>query len=128
MAENNRITAFSPRQTSDSQRVLKISGSATKIATWNVRTLHEAEKFDNATHEMLRLQVDILGISEMKWTGLGRSALNKHTMYYSGGDIKHQHGVAFIVSENVNRAVKNFLLYSDRIALLQTQACPIGMT
>ena len=91
-----------------------------------MRTLYEAGKLANAVHEMQRLNIDILGVSEVRWTGSGQCSTNKYTMYYSGPtDTTHQNGVGIIVSESMNRSVRNFLPYSDRIALLQLQTRPI---
>ncbi|XP_065066112.1 craniofacial development protein 2-like [Rhopilema esculentum] len=53
------------------------------IATWNVRTMNQG-KLEVVTNEMDRINLDILGISEMKWTGCGDFRYDDHTVYYSG--------------------------------------------
>eukprot|EP00795_Rhopilema_esculentum_P016157 gene16157-biopygen5456 len=53
------------------------------IATWNVRTMNQG-KLEVVTNEMDRINLDILGISEMKWTGCGDFRYGDHTVYYSG--------------------------------------------
>ncbi|CAH0727227.1 unnamed protein product, partial [Brenthis ino] len=63
MAENNIKMALSPRQTFDGQRVRRISGSAMTIATWNVKSMYRTYKVVNIEREMLRLKINILGVS-----------------------------------------------------------------
>ena len=42
-----------------------------KVATWNVRTMHQPGKLENVAREMTRLKVDIMGVCEVRWTGAG---------------------------------------------------------
>ena len=42
-----------------------------RIATWNVNTLYQAEKFDNLKREAERMKLDVVGVSEVRWTGSG---------------------------------------------------------
>ena len=51
------------------------------IATWNVRTMNQG-KLEIVTNEMNRINLDILGISELKWTGCGDFRYGDHTVYY----------------------------------------------
>jgi len=67
MAEKIITTALSPRQTINGQRVLRISGSALKIATWNVRSLVKDGKLKNILKEMERMKLNILGVSNTQW-------------------------------------------------------------
>ena len=52
-------------------------------------------------HEMARLNVDILGISELKWTGMGEFNSDDHYTYYCGQESLRRHGVAIIVNKRV---------------------------
>ena len=56
-----------------------------KIGTWNVRTLYEKGKFVNVQLEMKRLNIDILGLCEVRWTGAGKISTNDYTFINSGG-------------------------------------------
>ena len=56
----------------------------TKIGTWNVRTLYSAGKLAQVLNEMKRYHVDIMGISEMRWTDCGKMESDGFTIYYSG--------------------------------------------
>lgn len=93
-----------------------------------MRTLYEAGKLSNAVQEMKRLKLNILGISESRWTNSGRSTTGDFTIYYSGNnDNQHQHGVAIVLSNKISSAVTTFVPYSDRIIMVQLQAKPINV-
>ena len=86
----------------------KISARSNIITgTWNVRTLREAGKLEELTHEMTRYRWNILGLCEMRWKNIGEtSTQEEHNLYYSGRDDKHQQGVGFLIHKNtVNRAM-----------------------
>ncbi len=129
MAENDIkcLGPLSPRQTLNGQRV-RIPGPAMKIATWNVRTLFEGGKFENAVLEMERMGIDVLGVSEVRWSGSGERSTSSHTIYYSGNDdVNHRNGVAVIVSKAAKYTVKNFVPLSDRVMILQFDSKPVSM-
>ena len=80
---------------SDRHRASVHISSILRIATWNVRTLHQLRKLANIDREMRRLGIDIMGISEVRWTGAGSVSLaDGGCLVYSGGDT-HVHGVGF---------------------------------
>ena len=58
-------------------------------------------KLEMIKHEMARLNVDILGISELKWTGTGEFNSEDHYVYYSGQESLIRNGVAMIVNKTV---------------------------
>ena len=53
------------------------------IGTWNVRSMNQG-KLEVVKQEMARVKVDILGISELKWTGIGKFNSDDHYIYYFG--------------------------------------------
>ena len=55
--------------------------------------------------EMARVNVDILGISELKWTGMGEFNSDDHYIYYSGQESLRRNGVVIIVNKRVQNAV-----------------------
>ena len=63
-----------------------------EFATWNVRTMFKAGKLDKISKEMKTMKLDVLGISESRWTGSGKMKDGDFTIVYSGGE-KHQYGV-----------------------------------
>ena len=55
--------------------------------------------------DMERIYVNLIGVSEMKWTGMGHLKLDNHEVYYCGQVAQRRHGVAFICTEEVTRCV-----------------------
>ena len=66
-----------------------------RIGTWNVRSMNQG-KLDIVKREMESIDVNLLGVSEMKWTGMGHFKSDNHEVYYSGQDAQRRNGVAFI--------------------------------
>ena len=55
------------------------------IGTWNVRSMNQG-KLEVVMHEMARVNIGILGINELKWTGMGEFNSDDHCIYYCGQD------------------------------------------
>ena len=70
------------------------------IGTWNVRFMNQG-KMDVVKQEMVRVNVDILGISELKWTGMGEFNSDDHYIYYCGQESVRRNGVAIMVNKRV---------------------------
>ena len=70
------------------------------IGTGNVRSMNQGI-LEVVKQEMARVNVDILGISELKWTGMGEFNLDDHYTYYCGQESLRRNGVAFIVNKRV---------------------------
>ena len=67
------------------------------IQTWNVRSMYQG-KLEMVKQEMARVNIDILGISELKWTGMGEFNSDDHYIYYSGKESLRRNGIAHIVN------------------------------
>ena len=63
------------------------------IGTWNFRSVNQG-KLEVVKQEMARVNVDILGISELKWTGISKFNSNDHYIYYCGQESLRRNGVA----------------------------------
>ena len=74
------------------------------IGTWNVRSMNQG-KLEVVKQEMARVNVDILGIIELKWTGMGEFNSDDHYIYYCGQESLRRNGVAIIVNRRVRNAV-----------------------
>ena len=70
------------------------------IGTWNVRSIYQG-KLEVVRQEMARVNVDILGISELKWTGMGEFNSDDHYIYYCGPESIRRNGVAIMVNKRV---------------------------
>ena len=63
--------------------------------------VHESRQIKVVKQEMTRVNVDILGISELKWTGMGEFNSDDHYIYYLGQDSLRRNGVAIMVNKRV---------------------------
>ena len=70
------------------------------IRAWNVRSKNEGE-LEVVKQEMARVNVDILGISKLKWTGVGEFNSDGHYIYHCGQESLRRNGVAIIVNKRV---------------------------
>ena len=68
------------------------------IGTWNVRSMSQG-KLEVVKQEMARENVDILGISKPKWTGMSEFTSDDHYIYYCGQESLRRKGVAIIVNK-----------------------------
>ena len=79
-------------------------------------------KLEVVKQEMARVNVDILGISELKWTEMGEFNSDDHYIYYCGQESLRRNGVAIIVNKRVRNAVLRSELNNDRLISAHLQA------
>ena len=70
------------------------------IGTWNVRSMNQG-KLEVVKQEMARVNINILGISKLKWTGMGEFNSDDHYIYYCGQESLRRNGVALKVNKGV---------------------------
>ena len=85
-------------------------------------------KLEVVKQEMARVNVNILGISELKWTGMGEFNSNDHYIYYCGQESLRRNGVAIIVNKRVQNAVLGCNLKNDRMISVCFQGKPFNIT
>ena len=85
-------------------------------------------KLDVVQQEMARLNINTLGISELKWTGMGGFNSADHDMYHCGQDSLRRNGVALIVNKRVQNAVLECDLKNERMILVCFQGKPFDLT
>ena len=90
------------------------------IGTWNVRSMNQG-KLEVVKQEMTRVNIDILGINELKWTGMGECNSDDHYIHYCGQDSLRRNGVAIIVNKRVQNAVLGCNLKNDRVISIRFQ-------
>ena len=78
--------------------------------------------------EMARVNIDILGISELKWTGMGKFNSDDHYIYYCGQESLRRNGVAIIGNKRVLNAVIGYGLKNDRMIFVCFQGKPFTIT
>ena len=74
------------------------------------------------------MNVDILGISELKWTGMGEFNSDDHYIYYCGQESLRRNGVAIMVNKTVQNAVLGCNLKNDRMISVRFQGKPFNIT
>src|SRR5574337_689390 len=77
---------------------------------------------------MARLNVDILGIRKLKWTGMGEFNSDDHYIYYCGQKYLRRNGVAIMVNKRVQNAVLEYNLKNDRMISVRFQGKPFHIT
>ena len=80
--------------------------------TWNVRSMNQGKL--EVVKQMARVNIDILEISELKWTGIGEFNSVDHYIYYYGQESLRRNGVAIMVNKRVPNAVLGCNLKNDR--------------
>ena len=90
--------------------------------------VHESGKLEVVKQEMARVNIDILGINELKWTGMSEFNSDDHCIYYCGQESLRRNGVAIIVNKRVWNAVLGCSLKSDRIISVHYQDKPFNIT
>ena len=116
--------------------VLDVTGDGSKVqcckeqycvGTWNVTSMNEGN-FKVVKQEMARVNLDILGISELKWTGVGELNSDDRYIYYFGQESLRRNGVAIIVNKGVRNAVLGCNLKNDRVISVHFQGKPYNIT
>ena len=89
--------------------VVDVTGDESKVqcckeqyctGSWNVRSMSHG-KLEMVKEEVAKVNIDILGISELKWTGIGEFNSDDHYIYYCGQESLRRNGVAIIVNKRV---------------------------
>ena len=81
-------------------------------------------KLEVVKQEMARVNVNILGNSELKWTGMGECNSDDHYIYYCGQESLRRNGVAITVNRRVRNAVLGYNLKNDRMISVHFQGKP----
>ena len=99
------------------------------IGTWNVRTLKQSDKIELLVNEMDRVNWNILGISEMRWKGIGQIVTEDgHGVWFSGNPDKHQFGTGFLVQKWMTKYILEYTPVSERIISLRVACKPSNLT
>ena len=83
------------------------------IGTWDVRSMNQ-DKLEVVKHKMARMNIDILGISKLKWTGKDEFNSDDHYIYYCGQESLRRNGVALTVNKSP-KVVLRYILKNDRM-------------
>ena len=106
--------------------VVDVTGEQYCIGTWNVRSMNQGNL--EVVKEMIRVNIDVLGISELRWTGMGEFNSDAHYTYYCGQESLRRNGVAIIVNKRVRNAVLGCNLKNERMISVRFQGKPFNIT
>ena len=85
-------------------------------------------KLEGVKQEMARVNIDILGINELKWTGMDEFNSDDHYICYYGQESLRRNGVAIIVNKRVQNVVLGCNLKNDRMIYVHLQGKPFNIT
>ena len=111
--------------------MMKVKSDAVKkqhcIGTWNVRSMHQG-KLEVIKKEMAIVNINILGISELKWMSMGEFNSDDPYIYYCGQESLRRNGVALTVDRRARNAVLGCSLKNNRMISVHFQAKPLNTT
>ena len=96
------------------------------MANLNIRSINQG-KLEVVKQAMTRVNIDILGISELRWTGMGEFNSDDHYIYYCGQESLRRNGVAITVNKRVRNAVLGCNLKNDRMISVRFQGKPFNI-
>ena len=100
----------------------------TSVFSWqNCVSLNQG-KLEVVKQEMARVNADILGISKLRWTGMGEFNSDEHYIYCYGQESLRRNGVAIMVNKRVQNAVLGCNLKNDRMISVHFQGKPLSIT
>ena len=108
-------------ETSGRNRSLRVN-----VGTWNVRTLRTKGKLENVKHEMRRMKINVLGLGEVRWDGVGDFVSDEFRVVYSGSK-GGQKRVAMIMDNEIGKRVTKIVQHSDRLLLVRVSAEPVDI-
>ena len=132
-----RSTRTTPSTVYQDRGVKCATGEAAKIhgrdnitrGTWNTRTLRDAGKLQELTHEMDWYRWNILGLCEMRWKNFGETTTEEgHKVFFSGKQDKHERGVGFLFHKNIVNTVMGCRPVSSRLITVCLMAVPFNIT
>ena len=119
------VTGTNSNTTKNTQK-LTLAKNTLTIGTWNVQTLWAAGKLELLRNEMKRFKYDIIGISEVRWTGKGETP--KGDFIWSGEETLHMRGVGFLLSVQAKKALIGYNPISSRIISARFDATPFKVS
>ena len=96
------------------------------VGTWNVRTMGPRGKLENVKREMRRANINILGMSEVRWKGMGDFTSDEYRVIHSGGE-KEQRGMAVMFDKMFSDRGIKVVQQSDRLILVRIKADPVDL-
>ena len=96
-----------------------------RIGTWNVRSMNQG-KLEIVKNKIERFKLDLLGISELKWTGMGYFESNEYIIYYAGNEKHKRNSVAFIIKKKLERTIMKYKAVNERLISIGLRGTPVN--
>jgi len=112
--------------TTKNTQKLTLAKNTLTVGTWNVQTLWATGKLELLRNEMKRFKYDIVGISEVRWTGKGETP--NGDFIWSGEETSHMRGVGFLLSTQAKKALIGYNPISSRIISARFDAAPFKIS
>ena len=96
------------------------------IGTWKVKSMNQGKL--EVVKYMARVNINILGISELNWTGMGELNLDDHCIYYYGQESLKRNGVTIIVNRGIQNAILGCNFKNNRMISVCFQGKPFNIT
>ena len=96
------------------------------IGTWNVRTMMRKGKLENLKREMVKMKLNIVGLSEVRWKGVGDFMSDDVRVIFAGGE-ESQRGVAVVLDKDTAKRVTKIIQHSDRLVMVKIEAKPVDL-
>ncbi|GFO40094.1 endonuclease exonuclease phosphatase domain containing protein [Plakobranchus ocellatus] len=125
ITRDSHVQQVAPGRHPASARKIK-TDKTSKIATWNVRTLHQKGKLENVVKDMAGMKLNILGLAEVRWTGADSMKLGSKTLIYSGGHT-HERGVDILFDVTTAKNLGKWCPISDRAVVGKLVAKPLNL-
>ena len=97
------------------------------IGTWNITSMNQGI-LEVVKQEMARVNIDMLGISKLKWTGMGEFSSDDHYIYYCGQEYLRRNRVSIMVNKRVQNAVLGCNLKNNTMISVRSQGKPFNIT
>ena len=97
------------------------------IGTWNVRSMNQG-KLEVVKQKMERMNINILGINQLRWTEMGKFDSDDHYISYCGQESLRRNGAAIIINKRVQNAVLGCNLKNNRMISVHFQGKPFNIT
>ena len=139
LEKSGEITPETRKRQSPSENnspVVDVTGDGSKvqcckeqyfIGTWNVSSMNQGN-LEVVRQEISRVNIDILGISKLKWTGMGEFNSDDHYINYHDQESLRRNGVTIVVNKRVKNAVLGCSLKNDRMIFARFKDKPFNIT
>jgi exonuclease III len=85
------------------------------VGSWNLRTILQVGKMAQTADELLKYDLDITALQEIRWKGCGRNNKSRYILLYSGAEKQGEQGVGFIIKRSLENSILDFEPIKARI-------------